>query len=214
MSTCFPSRAQFLAQTESYPAYVRHEWVGILGGLVNVNWRNLLIEKDRAARLNGRSPGRHPGGHLPFWQRGSCRLTPGTRRHKEHCSDSPLPLRRGQRPTTDEDDGRLWLRSLKDVAPVVAITGVEAKRFDGQRQQHRLLLGKRHSDLPLGGAVDAGVGPALFSPVQIGLSFLETLESADPLVAFAWRVRRYARPCLFGLGRRRDKGRRRALAGC
>src|SRR5688572_25055283 len=39
---------------------------------------------------------------------------------------------------------------------------VIAKRLDRQWKQCRLLFGKHGSDLPLGRAVDAGVGPAGF----------------------------------------------------
>jgi hypothetical protein len=40
-----------------------------------------------------------------------------------------------------------------------------------------LLLGKHGSDLSLGGAVDARVGPPLLPPVEIGLRLIEALEA-------------------------------------
>ena len=49
--------------------------------------------------------------------------------------------------------------------------------LDGQRQQERPLFGEHDGDLPLGGAVDARVGPARFPVVQVGLGFLEALEA-------------------------------------
>src|ERR1035437_6895510 len=46
---------------------------------------------------------------------------------------------------------------------------VIAEGLDGQWQQGRPLFGEHGSDLPLGGAMDARVGPARFPMVQVGL---------------------------------------------
>ena len=54
---------------------------------------------------------------------------------------------------------------------------VIAKRRDGQRLQHGLLLGKHHGDLPLRRAVDARVGPVRRPPIEIGLRRLQRLEA-------------------------------------
>ena len=52
---------------------------------------------------------------------------------------------------------------------------IVTKGFDRQRQQRRLLLGKHHRDLALGGAVDASVCPARLPAVEILLRLLEPL---------------------------------------
>jgi hypothetical protein len=44
-------------------------------------------------------------------------------------------------------------------------------------QQRRTLFGEHRRHLPLSGAVNARVGPALFPTIQIGLRFLQTLEA-------------------------------------
>ena len=49
--------------------------------------------------------------------------------------------------------------------------------LDGQRQQGWPLFGEHGRDLPLGGAVDARVGPARFPMVQIRLRFLRAFET-------------------------------------
>jgi hypothetical protein len=54
---------------------------------------------------------------------------------------------------------------------------VVAERLDRQRQQSRPPFGEHNGDLPLGGAVDARVGPARFPVVQVGLGFLEAFEA-------------------------------------
>ena len=54
---------------------------------------------------------------------------------------------------------------------------VIAERFDRQRQQRRFLFGEHGRDLPLGGAVNARVGPALFPAIQIRLRFFQALEA-------------------------------------
>ncbi len=54
---------------------------------------------------------------------------------------------------------------------------VVAERFDWERQQVGFLFGKHGSDLAFGGAMNAGIGPALFPAIQVGLSFFQALES-------------------------------------
>ena len=54
---------------------------------------------------------------------------------------------------------------------------VIAEGLDGQRQQRRPLLGEHSRDLPLGGAMDARVGPACFPMVQVGLRLLGAFEA-------------------------------------
>src|SRR5271165_435080 len=54
---------------------------------------------------------------------------------------------------------------------------VVAEGFDGQRQQGRPLLGEHGRDLPLGGAMDARVGPARFPVIQGGLRLLGAFEA-------------------------------------
>jgi len=54
---------------------------------------------------------------------------------------------------------------------------VKAKRLDGERQQGRFLFREHGRDLAFGRPVDSGVSPAFLPAVQIGLSFLDTLES-------------------------------------
>src|SRR5674476_955196 len=54
---------------------------------------------------------------------------------------------------------------------------VIAEGLDGQRQQRRPLLGEHSRDLPLGGAMDARVGPACFPMVQIGLRLLGAFKA-------------------------------------
>ena len=54
---------------------------------------------------------------------------------------------------------------------------VVAERLEGQRAEGRALLGEHGGDLALGGAVDAGAGPALLPAVQVGLGGVELLET-------------------------------------
>ena len=51
------------------------------------------------------------------------------------------------------------------------------KRFERERTERGLLLGKHHGDLPLRRAVDARVRPARFPAIQIRLRLVETLEA-------------------------------------
>jgi hypothetical protein len=76
---------------------------------------------------------------------------------------------------------------------------VVAKGLNGQRDQRRLLFGEHRRNLPFGGAVNAGVGPAFFPVIQIGLGLVESFETqsfqgrllrmADTAFHFAFPVR-------------------------
>jgi len=46
-----------------------------------------------------------------------------------------------------------------------------------QRQQCRPLFGEHGGDLTFGGAVNAGIGPALFPMVEIALRLLQAFEA-------------------------------------
>ena len=63
---------------------------------------------------------------------------------------------------------------------------VVAERLQRQRLQKGLLFGEHRRHLPLGAAVDALVGPALFPVVQIRLRLFQALE----LLALQWRLLR------------------------
>src|SRR5437899_2338360 len=65
--------------------------------------------------------------------------------------------------------------------------GVVAKRRGWERVQVGSLLGKHRRDLPLGGPMDARVGPAGLPVVEVGLGGVEALE-AQPLEGRALRV--------------------------
>src|SRR5208283_5752090 len=54
---------------------------------------------------------------------------------------------------------------------------VVAERLQRQRLQAGFLFGEHRRYLPFGGAVDAGVGPAFFPVVQIGLGLFQALET-------------------------------------
>ena len=54
---------------------------------------------------------------------------------------------------------------------------VIAKRFERERAERRLLLGKHDGDLPLRRAVDTRVRPARLPPIQIRLRVFERLEA-------------------------------------
>src|ERR1019366_7507678 len=56
---------------------------------------------------------------------------------------------------------------------------VVAKGHDGQPQQGWPLLGEHDRDLPLGGAVNACIGPTFFPAIEIGLSLFDGFE-AEP----------------------------------
>jgi hypothetical protein len=62
---------------------------------------------------------------------------------------------------------------MHDAFTVLGVT----KGFQRQWQQRRFLFGKHGGDLPLGGAVDARVGPALFPVIEVGLGFVQSLEA-------------------------------------
>src|SRR5258708_33334892 len=69
---------------------------------------------------------------------------------------------------------------------------VVTERLQRQRLQRRLLFGEHRSDLPLGAAMDALVGPAFFPVVQIRLRLFQTLEA----LALQRRLLRMADPGL------------------
>src|SRR5271165_1403540 len=54
---------------------------------------------------------------------------------------------------------------------------VIAEWFQREWKQRGFLFGKHGGHLPLGRAVDAGVGPALFPMIEVGLGFFHTLEA-------------------------------------
>lgn len=72
--------------------------------------------------------------------------------------------------------GAVDLDAAVQVNDAVAVP-VVAERFDRERQEVGLLLGEHGSDLSLGRAVDARVGPPLLPPVEIGLRLIEALEA-------------------------------------
>jgi hypothetical protein len=80
----------------------------------------------------------------------------------------------------------LRLRRSVQVHRAFAIP-VVTKRLDRQLAQGRLLLGKHHRDLALDRPVDAGVGPALFPSIEVGLCFVDRFE-AQPLERSPLRV--------------------------
>ena len=82
---------------------------------------------------------------------------------------------------------------------------VVAEGLERQRQQRRPLFGEHGGDLPLGGAVDARVGPALFPVIQVGLGLPPGFRSAGPSAASSWHGRHRSRPFLFDPDRRRGR---------
>src|SRR5208282_5854738 len=70
---------------------------------------------------------------------------------------------------------RVNLDATIDMHRALAIL-VVAERLERQRLQEGLLFGEHRRHLPLGPAVDARVGPALFPVVQICLRFFQALE--------------------------------------
>jgi hypothetical protein len=70
---------------------------------------------------------------------------------------------------------RINLDATIDMHRALAIL-VVAERLQRQRLQEGLLFGEHRRYLPLGPAVDARVGPALFPVVEIGLCFFQALE--------------------------------------
>ena len=54
---------------------------------------------------------------------------------------------------------------------------VIAEWLDRQREQCGALFGEHRRDLPFGGAVNSGIGPALFPAVQVSLRVVQTLEA-------------------------------------
>src|SRR5580658_3908702 len=54
---------------------------------------------------------------------------------------------------------------------------VIAKRLDRQREQSGAFFGEHRRDLPLGSAMNAGIGPALLPAVEVSLRLVQTLEA-------------------------------------
>src|SRR5829696_6341456 len=101
----------------------------------------------------------------------------GLRREQAHVQLVPLHLDA----LTDPAGRRAVVRGLDFDAAIevhrsIAVP-VIAKRFNWERPEGRLLLGKHDRDLPLRRAVDTRVGPARLPAVQIGLRLLERLEA-------------------------------------
>src|SRR5208283_6019804 len=71
---------------------------------------------------------------------------------------------------------RLRPRRSRPDARCVRRTGI-AERLQWKRKQRGFLFGKHGGHLPLGRAVDAGVGPALFPVIEVGLGFFQALEA-------------------------------------
>ena len=82
---------------------------------------------------------------------------------------------------TDPARRRAIVRRLDFDTPIEVhrafTVAVIAKRFERERAERGLLLGKHHRDLALGRAVDARVGPAHLPAIQIRLGLVERLES-------------------------------------
>jgi hypothetical protein len=72
--------------------------------------------------------------------------------------------------------GALHLDTVVEMDCPLAVL-VVAKRFDRQGLQEGLFLGEHGCDLAFGGAVDAGVGPALFPVIEVGLGLFQALEA-------------------------------------
>jgi hypothetical protein len=75
--------------------------------------------------------------------------------------------------------GAVHLDTAVEVDGAGAIA-IGAEGLDGKREQGGSLLGEHGGNLALGGAVDAGVGPAGLPVVEGGLGLLQALE-AEPL---------------------------------
>jgi len=87
-----------------------------------------------------------------------------------HAQHAPDPARRCAVVRGFDFDAAV---EMHDALAVLVI----AKRFERQRQQRGLLFGEHGGHLPLGGAVDARVGPALFPVIEVGLGFVQSLEA-------------------------------------
>ena len=97
--------------------------------------------------------------------------------HQSHLPQIPLHLDVPADPARRRAVvGRFDFHAAVQMHRALAVL-VVAEGLDRQRQQSRLLLGEHDRDLPLGGAVDARVGPALFPVIQVGLGFLQAFEA-------------------------------------
>src|SRR5579885_1884217 len=79
--------------------------------------------------------------------------------------------------------GRLDFDAAIQVHGSLAVL-VIAERFYRQRKQCGPLFGEHRRDLPLGGSMNAGVGPALLPAVQISLCVFQALEA----LSFEWSL--------------------------
>jgi len=72
--------------------------------------------------------------------------------------------------------GRIDFHAAVQIDLALAIL-VVAEGLQRERQQGRLFFGEHGRHLPLSGAVNARVGPALFPMIQVSLSILQTFEA-------------------------------------
>src|SRR6266511_1008763 len=120
---------------------------------------------------------------------GTDRVTPGrlapvlpqerARRGMEEADVQAVPLDRQGLP---DPAGRWGVVGILDLDAAVEMDRAEAElvvaeRLHRQRPERRPLLGEHGRDLALGGAMDAGVGPAGVPAVEVGLRLGERLEA-------------------------------------
>ena len=102
---------------------------------------------------------------------------PGLRREQADVQIVPLHLDA----LADPAGRRAVVRGLDFDAAIEVhrafAVAVIAKRFERERPERGLLLGKHRRDLPLRRAVDARIGPARLPAIQIRLRLLERLEA-------------------------------------
>ena len=83
---------------------------------------------------------------------------------------APEPARRRRVVGTSDFDAAIEMHG----APPMLVV---AKGLQRQGQQRWSFFGKHGRDLPFGGAVNAGISPALLPLIQIGLRFFQTFEA-------------------------------------
>ena len=120
-----------------------------------------VVDAMPAAGRAERLPEEHPGG-------GGQEPHPG-----------PVPLHLHALP---DPPGRRTVGGRLDLDTAVEVHGpdavaVVAKRLERERPQRRAFLGKHRRDLPVGRAVDPGVGPAGFPAIEICLGADARLEA-------------------------------------
>ena len=89
-----------------------------------------------------------------------------------HCTLTSRPIQPGGSAVVGGLDFDASVQ-MHDAFAVLVI----AERFDRQWQQERFFFGKHRGHLPFGGAVNAGVGPARFPVIEIGLSLFQAFEA-------------------------------------